>query len=307
MLYRNQELLNRYLSGRRLGVRTRENYRAALTSFTKLVGVPLEKAGRHEFEEWFRRASQLGLSASTIHIYASRLKKLVVYDNCCKGFSRREADVRAADIMEAVPMVDLRREIKLCEVNPDTVITFEEFKALMMEASHTRVKAFLTVLLESACRKGEILGLRVRDVVVYDRHMELRVKGKTGFRVAPLVHSVRYLDAWLEAHPDPRPGAPLFATTFKGEVRRMEEHTPNRLLNDLCDRAGIRRIYPHMLRHTRLTELARKGLGEYQLKSFAGWTPDSRMAARYIHLSGRSHVDAILKASGVEPQEAETR
>ena len=74
----------------------------------------------------------------------------------------------------------------------------------------------------------------------------------------------------------------------------------NLALGDLSKRAGIRHIYPHMLRHSRLTELAKSGLGEYQLKSFAGWTLDRRMAARYIHLAGRDHVSAVLSPEAVE-------
>ena len=80
----------------------------------------------------------------------------------------------------------------------------------------------------------------------------------------------------------------------------MDDHTPNKLMRELSERCGIRHTYPHMLRHTRLTELAAAGIGEYVLKSFAGWTPDSDMAARYIHFSGRTHIPAILRLEGVE-------
>ena len=82
-------------------------------------------------------------------------------------------------------------------------------------------------------------------------------------------------------------------------VRFMEESAPNKLMDRLCLRAGVRHIRPHMWRHTRLTEWARAGVGEYMLKSLAGWTPDSRMASKYIHLSGRDHVPAVLRLEGV--------
>ena len=36
------------------------------------------------------------------------------------------------------------------------------------------------------------------------------------------------------------------------------------------------------------------------MKSFAGWTADSKMAARYIHLTGRGHVTAVLERAGVD-------
>ena len=55
-LYRNEELLTRFLSSRRLSENTEQTYRSALRSFTGLMEAPLEGAGRAEFEEWFRRA-----------------------------------------------------------------------------------------------------------------------------------------------------------------------------------------------------------------------------------------------------------
>ena len=298
-IYRNQALLERYLSGRRLGRRSRDSYLNALRCFTRAVGVPIEEAGEPELGEWYRRASSRGLAASTIILYSFHLGKLLEFAAMSRGLSRREAETRAGEIMEAVPLADLRREARVRIPGRDKLVTPEELRALREEAVHPRARAIISVLYESGCRKGELLSLRIRDLSIDQNYAEIRVLGKTGERTIPLVRSVPVLRAWLEAHPDPRGNAPLFATVVSGEVRRMESHTPNHLLRDLCRRAGLRHIHPHMLRHTRLTELARKGLGEYQLKSFAGWTPNSPMAARYIHLSGRAHIPAVLAAEGV--------
>jgi len=42
MLYRNRTLLQRCLSGRRLSTKTREGYRSALRSLSRIVRAPLE-------------------------------------------------------------------------------------------------------------------------------------------------------------------------------------------------------------------------------------------------------------------------
>ena len=298
-LFRNQSLLERYLSGRRLAKTTRDSYGTSLKSFNDLVGVPLEEAGRHDLEEWFARASSKGLAASSIHLYAYRLRNLLEYALVARGLNRRDAVIRLGEAMEGVPLLDLRREMRLRQPGREKLVRPHEVSALMNTAKHPRTQALIAVLFESGCRKGELVGLRVGDVSFGKNYAEIRVLGKTGERTIPLVRSIKYLKAWMEAHPDPRPNAPLFATIVSGSIRRMSIKTPNRLLYDLCERADLRRITPHMLRHTRLTELARKGLGDYQLKSFAGWTPDSKMAARYIHLSGRAHIPAVLAADGL--------
>jgi len=304
VLYRDEKLLRRFLSGRRLKRSTRGVYRAAVRSFNTLVGVPLEEAGRPEFREWYVRASSRGLEASTISSYAARLKRVLEYALADQGHSRRDARERAAEAMEEIPVVDLRREQRHRRSGREKLVSPEEFDALLGEARHPRALGLVAVLRESGCRKGELLSLRVRDVEFKPTHAEIRVLGKTGERTIPLVRSVGYLKAWLDAHPDPRPGTPLFATVWRGEVRRMDGNTPNRLLRDLCRRAGLRPIHPHMLRHTRLTELAVAGVGEYVLKSFAGWTSDSKAASWYIHLSGRTHIPTILRLEGKVLEEA---
>jgi len=300
VLQENEVLLERYLSGRRLAAGTRESYGSALRSFSKLMGAPLSRAGRDEFEEWFRQADALGLQASTIMVYASRLRKLKEQALVWTGLSRVAAKARVMIVLEGVPLADLYREAKLQERWLDKLLTLEELGALIREARHPRARALLPVAYETACRKGELLAARVRDVTFGEAYSTIRVFGKTGQRTLPLVRSVPALEAWVEAHPDPRPRAPLFATVVAGEVRRMGDKTPNKLMEDLGMRAGIRHTYPHQLRHTRLTELAAAGVGEFVLKSFAGWTPDSDMAARYIHFSGRTHIPAILRLEGVD-------
>jgi uncharacterized Zn finger protein (UPF0148 family) len=60
-----------------------------------------------------------------------------------------------------------------------------------------------------------------------------------------------------------------------------------------------------MLRHTRLTELAKAGVGEAILKSYAGWTQGSTQTQIYLHLSGRDHIDPVLVAQGLAPNHRE--
>ena len=300
MLQENEELLVRYLSARRLSPSTRNSYGTALRSFTNLVGAPLIRAGRAEFEEWFRRADAAGLAASSIVLYTSRLRKVLVYALTCLGTSKTEARARVMIALEGVPLQDLHREAKLYERWLDKLLTPSELGALIRETVHPRARALLPVSYETACRKGELLGARIRDVSIGSEFSTIRVFGKTGQRTLPLVRSVPALEAWLDAHPDPSTRSPLFATVVNGEVRRMDERTPNKLMAELSERGGIRHTSPHMLRHTRLTELAAAGVGEFVLKSFAGWTQNSDMAARYVHFSGRTHIPAILKLEGID-------
>ncbi len=294
---RNQRLLDGYVGLRALSPASVEGYTSALASFTRHAEAPLEEAGELDVAAWFRGA-RAQLRASTIIVYAVYLEELIRFSLRGRGLGKKVAKERAAAIMEGVPILDLRREVRRhCEFR-EMLILREEEAALWEAAAWPRAKAYMAVSRDTACRKGELISARVMDLTHHDGYSVLRVLGKTGERTMPLVRSVPVLMDWLEAHPRPTPGAPLFATVWRGEVRFMDEYAPNKLMWRLCLRAGLRQINPHMWRHTRLTEWARAGVGEYTLKSLAGWTPDSKMAARYIHLSGRDHVRTVPSREG---------
>ena len=61
------------------------------------------------------------------------------------------------------------------------------------------------------------------------------------------------------------------------------------------------KIYPHLFRHSRLTELAASGYSnEALLKKFAGWTPGSNMAEVYFHLDDADVKNMLLIENGLE-------
>jgi integrase/recombinase XerD len=66
-------------------------------------------------------------------------------------------------------------------------------------------------------------------------------------------------------------------------------------------KAGLhKRIYPHLLRHSRATELA-NFLTEAQMKELLGWVQGSDRASTYVHLCGRDVDGALLAANGITP------
>ena len=148
-------------------------------------------------------------------------------------------------------------------------------------------------------RKGLKVGLRLRDVErLEDGSFRLMVKGKTGPRAVIVIEGAQALAEWLRERPaygPMDPEAPLF-TTIRAPYGPLSPHAFRTHLRNLARRAGLKRhIYPHVLRHTRMTELARV-LTEHELKVVAGWSRDSRMAAVYVHLSGRDAEAALRKA-----------
>jgi len=296
----NEALLRDLLSVRRLSAETRNGYEVAMGCWDRLMGRVLFSAGQGDVKSWYRTAVESRLSSGTILVYGSCLRVMSRHGFLLRGLGRREARAHADEMWDGVPFGDLKREMDLRSVDRDMVITGEELRAILSGCNHPRVRAYLAVLYESGCRKGEVRSLRIRDVVFGETYTLVRVQGKTGERTVPLVFSVPYLRAWLQVHPDRKPEQWLFAVPERGGIHQLADSSMNSILRHVCRRDGLRHVKPHMLRHTKLTEIAEAGVGEYQMTSFAGWTTGSKMPKRYVHLSGRSHLNAVLEAQGVE-------
>lgn len=74
-----------------------------------------------------------------------------------------------------------------------------------------RDKAFISILYESACRIGEILNLKIKDVTIDQYGCVIMVDGKTGMRRIRLIESSPDLVMWINNHPKKQDrDAPLF-------------------------------------------------------------------------------------------------
>jgi len=111
--------------------------------------------------------------------------------------------------------------------------------------------AMVEVLLGTGIRVGELLALRVGDVVIRERSGVLTVRrGKHGqYRQVPLTSAVRKaLAAYLETHPEREdPDAPLWWGQ-RGPLR--DRSAVLRILRKYALRASLEDFGPHTLRHT---------------------------------------------------------
>ncbi|RLG52232.1 MAG: hypothetical protein DRO00_05945 [Thermoproteota archaeon] len=267
------EPLKNYFVEKGLSPHTKFVYAQASKRYSSIVGKPPLQANRNQVRDFFRgMLSEIGRSSASL--YFNRFRSFVRWLN-------------GGELPKAWDLViKEKRETNL----RDKILSPEEIKALIKGCRNTKSKAIIALLYESAIRAGELCSLRIKDLEFTDYGIRIRIRGKTGERVIPLHDSVPYLRAWLQIHPDPKPESWLFPG--RNGVK-MSGKAVVTLVKRAGERAGIKRIHPHMLRHTRLTELAKK-LTEQELKLFAGWTRDSRMASIYVHLSGRDVENAVL-------------
>jgi len=192
----------------------------------------------------------------------------------------------------------------LGEIRPEDLLTEEEILKLVDVTDHPRDQAAIMLLYETACEAKELLNMRVKSVVTDKARTKVTLSMGDSARSLMIRDSVPYIQAWLNIHPRRRdPEAPLWVTRQQG-FPAMGYDNLRRILLEAGKRAGIaKELSPRWLRHAGLTRMAKVLRNEQLLKKFAGWGPASRMAAIYIHLSGRDLDEDLARLHGEAPVE----
>ncbi len=224
---------------------------------------------------------------------------------------------------------DCVRWVKLEKIDPsDTVpedhLTPEEVQQIIRAAHSMRDKCLIDVLYDTGARIGEMLALRIKHVVLDDLGYHLMIPDvqgltKTGRRRIRLFESIPRLRSWLANHPEDDnreaylfPAKKLPAPTetgqkrgkWTGEYGQLHYVSAWQAIKKAAKKAGIeRRVYPHLFRHSRSTELAARDMGQAALEDRQGWVHGSKMAQTYINLSGVQQDTAFRKAMGLPTKE----
>jgi len=89
---------------------------------------------------------------------------------------------------EEVSWISLRVKEKDSKVTPDSLLSKEDFEAIVKAAENPRDKALVYVLFEDALRPGELLAMTVGSVEFKDKYCLIAVNGKTGIKRIPPVY-----------------------------------------------------------------------------------------------------------------------
>lgn len=207
-------------------------------------------------------------------------------------------------------IVSWLKTIKIKTVkNPNEMLTDKELELLLDNCFCQRDRAIIMTLFESGCRVGELVGLSIEDVKFDEYGAKIHVNGKTGERNIRLINAVPDLKTWLDNHPyKNNPKAPLFVSVRNETVGdRLYSAGVRTMIKEAGKKADIKKkVYPHLLRHTRLTQLANDGLVESELRIIAGWSPSSDMPMVYLHPTEDSVDVKLLERSGIIKKKSET-
>ena len=247
-------------------------HRDALTVFRRFLNVDKNSSiGRFTFKE---------CTPELIQDFILYLKDV---GNSAATRNRRLCSLRsyvwfAADRDIALQSVALRMDkIPLCkeEKREKAVMSAEALSCLLHQPANTKMglrdRTMMILLYDSAIRLDELLSMKVKDAVVQSAEPYIRVFGKgSKERVVAVTeitanHLAEYIRAFHDCATKSNQNL-LFYTKIKGETGKMSEGNVERFIDQYATQARKdckeipAKVYPHMFRRSRATELYQNGV-----------------------------------------------
>jgi site-specific recombinase XerD len=183
----------------------------------------------------------------------------------------------AADRDIALQSVALRMsKVPLCRENQHEkeVLSPDAMACILRQPANTKTglrdRTIMILLYDSAIRLDELLSLRLQDVVLKNNDPYIRVFGKgrkervVAITTMTAAHLTEYCSVFHRGTNDRQ--TLLFSTSIKGHTGKMSEGNVERFIRQYARQAGCERndipdkVYPHMFRRTRATQLYQSGV-----------------------------------------------
>jgi integrase/recombinase XerD len=249
---------------------------AGIRDATKVTAKEMER-----YEDWLRarphRVTKKPLTKHTINSYLRATRPFL-------------ASAKA-------PMTDYRLPKKPGRRQLD-VLSRQEIDALEEAADFERDKLLVRLMGDVGLRVNEVLGLRRSDLKDATRAMRVLGKGDKE-RDVPLTPAIfkrlrRYADVG-----GPKDAAYIFMSHRRraNKVERLTRSGVDQLVRNLAVRAGIeRRVWPHLLRHSAITNLLRKNVNPVVVMRIVGHANLNQITNTYSHLVTDDLSAALVEA-----------
>lgn len=185
------------------------------------------------------------------------------------------------------------------EIDNSKLLTVDDINHLIEATASLKYKAIWATLWESGARINEVLAIERKDMIETDHGFEVKIfSSKTadrtgnGSRKLLLIESAGHIRNYQieSTSSDPR----LFPVGYDSTIRAL------RKAGKAIGRPGI---YPHIIRHSKATALVMEGVQESIIRRQLGWTPDSPMIKRYIHLNDDDLIKNQLQRAGIKKED----
>ncbi|MBC8233418.1 phage integrase family protein [bacterium] len=159
----------------------------------------------------------------------------------------------------------------------DECLTEDDIKALMGAAQSTKTRLIIHFLYKTACRVSEMIGIRLSDCKPINGYIKIRVVGK-GRKERDVSIPQKLYEAIITEYQ---------SQTWLFESKTGKQLNPNNVGNQVrkaARRVGISNYSPHMLRHSRATDmLLQKNVSLKAVSKYLGHSSVAVTAQMYVH------------------------
>ena len=252
---------------------TVRDYTTKLNFFKDFAGnIDISKIDLHLCRSYYLHIAELQSNTVTVQTYIRSLRAFLnfLFNN---------------ELIE----VDICRKFKLPKARKMLIdiLTDDEIEALYSvfpsdSFYDLRNKLIVSLMLDSGLRLHEVVTAERRKLHLKERFIIVTGKGNKQRAVAFGLNTQNIFEKYLEICPDS--DRLIIKVSTSGEVLPIEDTTIKQLFRKLKISSGIKRLHPHLLRHTFATRYLENGGNIFSLQLLLGHT-SLEMVKNYLHLA----------------------
>jgi len=190
--------------------------------------------------------------------------------------------------LDKMPMIRPLR----CDPEEFDYLSEEEAQRLL-DASSEPYKTAILLALHTGMRIGELMALNWTSVNFEKKQIMVKDNFSVGVLGSTKSNKIRYIPMTQDLYDHLIMMSPKEGFVLKGpDGLRFRPECSRTSIHAICDKANLRQIGWHKLRHTFASRLAEKGVSMTAIKELMGHS-DIRTTMRYAHLGQHTLRDAI--------------
>lgn len=275
----------------RLSPVTRTRYCYEVNQFATIIGdPPLEEISPKTLVDWSDRFHTAGAAASTVVQKYSALRRFFSY------LEQFEESEKAGSLLAI--LMRMQAPANKGPKRPAYVLEEETVDQLLDLAGQSlatgiRDRAIIHFLWAAGVRNFELTGLRTEKLDLMERLATVLGKGDKERLVVFDESCQQDLFSWLQDRQE-WPASDFVFCSAGGS--RLTTATVSTLIRKTAKKAKVDPVWPHLFRHTRITELLNKGMSLQDTATMAGHN-DIRTTMRYFHQGPEKLKEAYDRAT----------
>lgn len=210
---------------------TKKSYRQSLDIFQQFLG--RSEPTEEKVEEFMHKLQEEGLSPATINRHLAAIRAYFLW------MKKKAPKEKRADFDLVIRGPKMQRKLP-------TLRTSDDVKSIVNVAETPFERALIMTIYDGALRIAELMNLHVSDIDFNGGYLKITRKGGLETRIPVSDVTLKVLKKYIGHH--------------KGQVFNQPYWRLNYEIKRLGNRAGIKKLSPHQLRHARATDLRRQGV-----------------------------------------------